>query len=59
MNLKSYQKNTLDAVKKYFQWCAFEAPDAAYRTVTADGDTRLRLGSDYGYQSPTRRRKYQ
>lgn len=52
MNLTNYQKNTLDAVKKYFQRCAFEAPDAAYRTVTADGDIRLRLGSDYGYQSP-------
>ena len=52
MNLTNYQKNTLDAVKRYFQRCAFETPEAAYQTVTADGDTRLRLGPDYGYQSP-------
>ena len=26
MNLKVYQKNTLDVVKAYFQRCAFEAP---------------------------------
>ena len=52
LRLTDYQKNTLDAVKRYFQRCAFETPEAAYRIVTADGDTRLRLGSDYGYQSP-------
>ena len=52
LRLTNYQKNTLDAVRKYFQRCAFESPEAAYRTVTADGDIRLRLGSDYGYRTP-------
>ena len=52
MNLKKYQDRTLGAVKAYFQRCAFETPEDAYRTVTADGDTRLRLGADYGYKSP-------
>ena len=52
MNLKEYQKNTLAAVKAYFERCAFESPEAAYKTVTAEGDTRLRLGADYGYKSP-------
>ena len=52
MNLKKYQEKTLGAVKAYFQRCAFETPEDAYRTVTADADTRVRLGADYGYKSP-------
>ena len=43
MNLKHYQDNTLAAVKAYFERCAFESPEAAYKTMIADGDTRLRL----------------
>ena len=49
MTLTRYQNNTLAAVKAYFERCAFESPEAAYKTVTAQGDTRLRLGADYGY----------
>ena len=52
MTLTHYQDNTLTAVKAYFERCAFESPEAAYKTVTAEGDTRLRLGADYGYKSP-------
>lgn len=52
MTLTHYQNNTLAAVKAYFERCAFESPEAAYKTVTAEGDTRLRLGADYGYKSP-------
>lgn len=53
MTLTRYQNNTLAAVKAYFERCAFESPEAAYKTVTAQGDTRLRLGADYGYKSPS------
>ena len=52
MTLTRYQNNTLAAVKAYFQRCAFESPEAAYTTVTAESDIRLRLGADYGYKSP-------
>ena len=52
MTLTRYQNNTLAAVKAYFERCAFESPEAAYKTVTAEGDVRLRLGADYGYKSP-------
>ena len=52
MALTHYQNNTLAAVKTYFERCAFESPEAAYKTVTAQGDVRLRLGADYGYKSP-------
>ena len=52
MTLTRYQNNTLAAVKAYFERCAFESPEAAYKTVTAGGDIRLRLGSDYGYKTP-------
>ena len=52
MALTHYQNNTLAAVKAYFEKCAFESPETAYKTVTAEGDTRLRLGADYGYKSP-------
>ena len=43
--LKDYPKNTLAAVKAYFQRCAFEPPEAAYRTVTAEGNTDVYRGS--------------
>lgn len=52
MTLTRYQNNTLSAVKAYFERCAFESPEAAYKTVTEEGDIRLRLGSDYGYKTP-------
>ncbi len=52
MTLTHYQDHTLAAVKAYFERCAFESPEAAYKTVTAEGDTRLRLGADHGYKSP-------
>ena len=52
MTLTRYQNNTLAAVKAYFERCAFESPEVAYKTVTAEGDIRLRLGSDYGYKTP-------
>ncbi len=52
MTLTRYQNNTLAAVKAYFERCAFESPEVAYKTVTAGGDIRLRLGSDYGYKTP-------
>ncbi len=52
LTLTHYQENTLAVVKAYFQRCAFESSEAAYKTVTADGDIRLRLGTDYGYKSP-------
>lgn len=35
MTLTRYQNNTLAAVKAYFERCAFESPEAAYNTVTA------------------------
>ena len=35
MTLTRYQNNTLAAVKAYFERCAFESPEAAYKTVTA------------------------
>ena len=41
-----------NAVKAYFERCAFESPEAAYKKVTAEGDIRLRLGSDYVYKTP-------
>ena len=46
MKLTRYQNNTLAAVKAYFERCAFESPETAYKTVTAEGDVRLRLGAD-------------
>ena len=52
MTLTRYQGNTLAAVKAYFERCAFESPETAYKTVTAEGDVRLRLGADYGYSVP-------
>ena len=40
MTLTRYQSNTLVVVKAYFERCAFKSPEVAYKTVTAEGDTR-------------------
>ncbi|MCQ2395501.1 MAG: DEAD/DEAH box helicase family protein [Kiritimatiellae bacterium] len=52
MDLKNYQRRTLDVVKAYFERVQFKSAQEAYEETTADGDIRLRLGREYGYRIP-------
>lgn len=53
MNLKNYQRETLDVLRRYFEATQFKSPEAAYAEVANTRDIRLRLGRDYGYANPT------
>lgn len=52
LGLKDYQKRTLAVVKRYFEATQFKSPEDAYAQVANEGDVRLRLGNDYGYNTP-------
>ena len=52
MQLKNYQRRTLDVVRAYFEMCQMKSPEEAYREVAGSAEIRLRLGADYGYTNP-------
>ena len=52
MNLKNYQRETLDVLRRYFEATQFKSPELAYAEVASTRDIRLRLGRDYGYANP-------
>ena len=52
MQLKNYQKRTLDVLRDYFAACQVKSPEEAYAEVAGRAEIRLRLGADYGYRNP-------
>ena len=49
MELKRYQKNTLEALGRYFGLCRTLSPADAYTRATADDESLERLGAQRGY----------
>ncbi|MDR1543638.1 MAG: DEAD/DEAH box helicase family protein [Prevotellaceae bacterium] len=44
MQLKQYQQNTLDILKRYFQECRIAGAKAAFEKITNESDIKSRLG---------------
>jgi type III restriction enzyme len=50
MELKNYQRNTLNILKKFFESCRVSGPAEAFKNITKDPDIAARLAglkSDY------------
>jgi type III restriction enzyme len=45
MQLKQYQQNTLNILKRYFQECRISGPKAAFEKITTEPEIKSRLGN--------------